>query len=172
MPPFPQQVAVNMELLYHVREDDSLVGPIEREKAHAEGLLHRAGMVFLLRSDGKLLLQYRSPSRETFPDCYDSSCSFHVAYGESYEEAARREMVEETGISAPVAYIGKFTHFDPPENEIVEVFLCHSDGAVEINLDESSAVEFCTKEEVDEIVRSKNPSPWLRDAWVLLRDKL
>jgi isopentenyldiphosphate isomerase len=93
-----------------------------------------------------------------------------VKFGESYQEAARRELFKETGISTSLTYIGKITHFDPPENEIVAVFVCHSDEPVIINRDESSAAEYCTKEKVDRIVMSKNPSPWLRDAWKLVRD--
>jgi len=110
-------------------------------------------------------------TRETFPNCYDASCSFHVRFGESYEGAAKREMVEETGISPPLTYIGKITHFDPPENEIVAIFLCHSDQNVKIDRSESSAAEYYTKDEVDRIIASKNPSPWLREAWKLVRDE-
>lgn len=170
LPPIPEQAAVKLELLYHVREDDSVVGPVERKRAHSEGILHRAGMVFLRRSDGKVLVQRRSKTKETFPGSYDSSCSFHVRFGETYDEAARRELVEETGITSQLTYLGKFTHFDPPENEIVAVFASESDKVVKIDLDESSVMEFWTKEEVDSIVDGKSASPWLRDAWKLLRD--
>jgi len=170
LPPIPQQAAVKFELLYHVREDDSVVGPVERKRAHSEGILHRAGMVFLKRSDGKVLVQRRSKTKETFPDSYDSSCSFHVKFGESYDEAARRELGEEAGITSQLTYLGKFTHFDPPENEIVAVFVSESDEAVKIDLDESSVMEFWSKEEIDSVVDCKGTSPWLRDAWKLLRN--
>ena len=129
-------------------------------------------MAFLTRSDGKILIQRRNREKETFPDCYDASSAFHVAFGESYEEAARREMVEETGISVPLVYLAKFTHHDFPENEIVAVFACRSDEPVVIDRRESSAAIFCTREEVDEIVESMNPSPWLKVAWRLVRNRV
>jgi len=170
LPSVPKQAAVKLELLYHVREDDSVVGPVERKRAHSEGILHRAGMVFLKRSDGKVLVQCRSKTKDTFPNSYDSSCSFHVRFGETYDEAARRELAEETGITSQLAYIGKFTHFDPPENEVIAVFSSKSDELVKIDLDESSFMEFWSKEEVDSIVDAKSTSPWLKDAWKLFRD--
>ena len=170
LPPIPEQTAVKFELLYQVREDDSVVGPVERKRAHSEGILHRSGMVFLKRSDGRVLVQRRSKTKETFPGSYDSSCSFHVKFGETYDEAARRELAEETGITSQLTYLGKFTHFDPPENEIVAVFASESDEAVKIDLGESSVMEFWSKEEIDRIVDGKSTSPWLRDAWKLLRD--
>gem|GEM_PF-2843135 len=77
LPPIPEQAAVKFELLYHVREDNSIVGPVERRRVHSEGILHHAGMVFLRRSDGKVLVQRRSKTKDTFPGSYDSSCSFH-----------------------------------------------------------------------------------------------
>ncbi len=160
-----------MELLYHVTTNDSVVGPVERDRAHADGLLHRSGMIFIVRSDGRILIQHRSASKETFPDCYDSSCSFHVTFGESYEDAAKRELLEEAGIQAPLRYVGKFTHYDPPENEIVAVFACTTDDPVRISKEESSSAEFYTTEEIDNIVELGS-APWLRDGWKLARNKI
>lgn len=151
--------------------DDVVVGAIERSRAHAEGVLHRSGMIFLSRSDGRILIQRRSRSRETFPDLYDSSCSFHVSSGETNEDAAKRELLEETGISASLRYLGKFTHYDPPENEIVAVYACVSDESVQISREESSDAVFYTRDDVDRIIRNAS-TPWLRDGWTLAKERI
>ncbi len=164
-------VGERLELLYHVRKDDSVVGPIERDRAHAEQILHRSGMVFLTRSDEKILLQHRSPKKSIFPDCFDSSSSFHVTFGESYEQAAGRELFEETGISAPLSYVGKFSHYDPPENQVVAVFICTSDEPVKIDENEVSGAYFYSTEEVDRICASQRTTPWLKIGWRLVRNK-
>src|SRR5712692_7103148 len=65
----------HLELLYHVTEDDSVLGSIERSRAHQDQILHRSGMIFLIRSDHKVLLQRRSRKKATFPDYWDSSSS-------------------------------------------------------------------------------------------------
>lgn len=145
------------------------MGPVERDRAHAGGSLHRSGIVFLARSDGKILLQHRSPGKEIFPGCFESSCAFHVVFGESYEQAAVRELLEEVGISAPLTYLGKFSHHDPPENQIVAVFSCHSDHVLKIDEREASEAHFYSPEEVDGIVASQKTTPWLRDGWKLAR---
>lgn len=160
------------ELVYHVRQDDFIIGPVDRNRAHMETILHRAGIVFLVRSDGKVLLQHRSPFKQIFPNRFDSSCSYHVTFGESYEEAAVRELREETGISSPVVLLGKFSHHDEPENQIVAVFVCRSDAAVTIDRAEAIDARFYAKEEVDRIVASEKVTPWLRDGWLLARDKI
>jgi NADH pyrophosphatase NudC (nudix superfamily) len=94
-----------------------------------------------------------------------------VTFGESYEDAAKRELIEEAGISASLRYLGKFTHYDPPENEMVAVFACNSDEPVLISKEESSGAQFCTKEEVDTIIALES-APWLRDGWKLARNKI
>ena len=179
MPPLPKQVTgqtsvsavpENLELLYHVKPDDSVVGPVERDRAHAEGILHRSGMIFLVRSDGRILIQRRNTAREPYPDSYDSSCSFHVTFGETYEAAAKRELKEETGVSAPLTYLGKFTHNDPPENEMVAVFARNSDEHEHTSKEEFSSAKFSTKEEVDKIIAGS--APWLRDGWQMAREKI
>ncbi len=160
------------ELLYRVTPDDTVEGSVDRDRAHAEGVLHRSGIVFLRRSNGQILVQHRSPSKRIFPDRYDCSAAFHVTFGESYEEAAVRELREETGVSAPVRRLGKFTHHDPPEHQIVAVFACESDAPIELDPTESTGFEFRTTAEVDEIVKSGRITPWLRDGWPLARDRL
>jgi len=172
LPPIPEQAAVKFELLYHVREDNSIVGPVERVQVHSEGILHRAGMVFLRRSDGKVLVQRRSKTKDTFPGSYDSSCSFHVRFGETYDEAARRELAEETGIASQLTYLWKFMHFDPPENEIVAVFAAESDEVVKIDRMNLRLWSSGQKEEVDSIVDCKLTAPWLRNSWKLFRDSV
>lgn len=160
------------ELLYHVNADDVLLGSVDRTKAHTEGILHRSGVVFVVSFDGKVLLQHRSPSKDIFPDCHECSAAFHVMFNESYEEAASRELTEETGISERLTYLGKFLHRDPPENQIVAVFLCRSNQPVRIDASESVGAKFYLKEEIDGIVSEQKVTPWLREGWKIARNKI
>ena len=159
-----------MELLYHVTEDDSVLGSVERSRAHRDQILHRSGMIFLIRSDDTVLLQRRSRNKATFPDHWDSSSSFHVTFGESYEEAGKRELKEETGVSALLEYLGKFSYHVPPENEMVAVFSCMSDRKVTIDKTESSEGSFHTRDEVNVIAESEEAAPWLRRGWKMVTD--
>jgi len=161
-----------MELLCQVNEKDELIGAVERKGALAEDVLHRAGMVFLKSSDGRLLVQQRSKRKEIFPGCCDAFATFHVTFGETYAQAAARELREETGVKAEVKYLGKFTHHDPPEHQVVAVFVCSCDAEVRIYRSEPSGFEFRRREELGKIVGSSPATPWLRDGWKLAREKL
>ena len=158
--------------LCHVKNDDSIVGPVDRDEAHTRGLLHRAGMVFVLSPDGKILLARRSPSKDTFPDTYDCACAFHVTFGESYEEAAKRELREETGIHATPEYLDKFSFHDPPEHEMVAIFKCRSNEPIVIDRTESIRAEFYSANGVDSIISSEHVTPWLKIGWKLVREKI
>ncbi|HEY8421950.1 MAG TPA: NUDIX domain-containing protein, partial [Thermoclostridium sp.] len=93
-----------MELLDIVDENGNPKGEtVEREKAHAEGIMHRTSHVWLLRKrSGKvqILLQKRSETKETFPGCYDISSAGHIPAGMDFAESAIRELKEELGITA------------------------------------------------------------------------
>lgn len=160
------------ELLYRVNKDDEVLGSVERDRAHLDGILHRSGVIFLSRRNNDILVQWRSEKKTTFPDCYECSASFHVTFGESYEEAAIRELKEEAGISAPVKYLGKFTHFDPPENEVVAVFIAYSNDRIKIDKQETDSVRFYPKKEVEKIARSDKAAPWFKGAWKIARSAL
>lgn len=161
-----------MELLYRVNEKDNVLGSVERGRAHEDAVLHRAGIVFLARSDGKILLQRRSPEKKIFPDCYECSAAFHVIYGEGYAQAALRELEEETSVSAPLTYLGKFYHRNLPENQVVAVFACRSDAAIRPDKGEASGADFYTKKQIDAIVKGKKTTPWLRHGWRIVRGKI
>jgi isopentenyldiphosphate isomerase len=156
------------EMLYHVNENDEVLGKISRDEAHSKILLHRTGMVFLINKSGKVLINRRSPIKKIFPSCYDSSVSFHVTYGESYKIAAKRETEEEIKIIAPLKYIGKFIHKNLPEYQIVSVFICLTDESPIIDLEEFSCQKFCSRIEAENIIKKYKITPWLRDGWQVL----
>lgn len=88
------------EILDVVDADDRVVGAMERREIHRKGLFHRSVHIFVLDRAGSLYLQRRSMKKEEHPGKWDSSASGHVARGESYQEAAVRELEEEIGLRA------------------------------------------------------------------------
>jgi isopentenyldiphosphate isomerase len=158
-----------MEWLWHVDDCDEPIGRVERSDAHARMLMHRAGIVFLLDAAERVYLTKRAASKRIFPDSYDSSASFHVAYGESYEEAAGREALEELGLQRPLIGLGKLQHRDPPENQWVAVFVMRYAGEV-IALDpaEASSGAFYSLAEASRIIERHACTPWLRDGLPML----
>lgn len=86
------------ELLYEVDQNDGVIGPRSRREIHNMNLLHRAVHILVLNPMGQLYVQKRAPTKDRNPDLWDTSAAGHVDFGETYEEAAIRELEEELGI--------------------------------------------------------------------------
>ena len=75
-----------------VNEKDEVIDTMSKEEAHKNGVPHRIAVTYVENSKGEILIQNRA-------DGYlDHSSTGHVDPGESYEDAARRELAEELGI--------------------------------------------------------------------------
>ena len=103
--PFPQLVAMahakisNIELLEVVNEQDEFVGLETRKKIHQDGLLHREIHIWFMTPDRKIIFQHRAKDKDTYPDKLDATVGGHVDPGMSYDETAKKEALEETGIT-------------------------------------------------------------------------
>ncbi len=65
-----------------------------------EGRFHIVCDVLIRHQDGDFLLTLRDPDKDVFPGCLEASAGGSALAGETPEEAARREMMEETGLTA------------------------------------------------------------------------
>jgi isopentenyl-diphosphate delta-isomerase len=119
--------AANPDELFDVVDlDDHVTGQAMRREVHARHLLHRAIHVLVHDPNGRLFLQRRSMSKDTFPGCWDSSCSGHVDAGENYLIAARRELGEELGwhdATLPLRPLLKLHASPETGHEFIQIFL-------------------------------------------------
>ncbi len=88
-----------IEILDVVDEEDRIIGALERNEVHQKKLLHRSVHIFVITARNKLYLQFRAANKAEHPEKWDSSAAGHVSSGESYIEAAHRELQEELGLS-------------------------------------------------------------------------
>ncbi len=107
---------------------DAVIGSRPRDEVHVNKLLHRAVHIWLFNRAGELFLQKRSPWKQNHPDLWCSSTAGHVDAGESYEEAAHRELMEEIGVDSPLTKIWKIEASAETGYEFLEVFVGHSEG--------------------------------------------
>jgi isopentenyldiphosphate isomerase len=84
-----------------VNERDEVIGQLPRGEVHRRGLKHRSVHILVFNPAGQVFLQKRSPAKDSFPGCWDSSASGHLNHGEGYDACAMREVREELGLELP-----------------------------------------------------------------------
>lgn len=71
----------------------------ERAAVHRDGDWHPSVHIWVVH-ENKILLQRRRQDKESFPGMLDLACTGHVDAGESYLQAAVRELKEELNLTA------------------------------------------------------------------------
>jgi isopentenyldiphosphate isomerase len=117
------------ELFQVVDADDQPLMVRTRAECHADpGLIHRSVFVVIETGAG-ILFQQRGLEKDTYPGFWCLSCAGHVSAGESYEEAARRELAEEVGVEdGELELLGTLLMRLPDETEMGAVFAMRHDG--------------------------------------------
>ena len=89
-----------MEYIDIFDENGLLIGEtVEKKKAHTgEGLWHKTVHVWIINNKGEILLQKRSPNKDTNPNMWDISAAGHMQAGETSLQGVYREVSEELGI--------------------------------------------------------------------------
>lgn len=140
--------------LTYVTSDDQVIGTVEYSKMNAEKLPVRVVHVYIKNSKGEFLYQQRSDFVEA-PLKFDDAATGHVDFGETYEEAASRELKEELGIDyqfteSDVIHYGQLKH----NNKFVKCYLFEYDGEVVFDENEVSNMAWFNPEIVASMMDS------------------
>lgn len=150
------------ELFVVVDELDVILGYKARFICHrSPEIIHRAVDVVLYNRRGEILLQKRSKQKDTFPGYYTVSASGHVDKGESYEDAAYREIREELGICNPkqisLTNKGKYIVRLENESEMTVLFSGVYNGSIVAAADEVESVLFIMPDKLSELKKNITP---------------
>ncbi len=129
-----QQAQSPDEIFDVVDRDDQVIGQATRAEVHARKLFHRAVHILVFDRDKRIYLQKRSLLKDTCAGLYSTSCAGHVDAGETYDQAAVRELGEELGITLPPGQSPEFLFKSPPSEEtgweFIHVYRLQWDGPI------------------------------------------
>lgn len=142
------------EMVVLITPEDEVLGLMEKQQAHVNGLLHRAFSVFLFNEKGEMLLQKRAAEKYHSPNQWTNAVCSHPRIEESYLQAAQRRLKEELGISTELtekfhflykALVGEKLW----EHELDHVFIGTYEGGFQLNPSEVSEIRYLSMEELN-----------------------
>ena len=95
------------ETLDIVNDQDEVIGRATRKEVYQKRLQHRIVHVLIFNKQDEMLLQLRAKTVSFCPLHWSTAVGGHVQTGESYEEAADRECVEELGKTTKLEFFSK-----------------------------------------------------------------
>lgn len=134
-----------------VDESGNVVGRATRKFCHSGSMaLHPVIHLHILSHDGRLYLQKRSMKKDIAPGLWDTAVGGHVDYGESLEEAVRREAHEELGLRfrTEPRFLFQYVWQSSRERELVTAFHIVYNGKLTPDHDEVDEGRFWTYEEL------------------------
>lgn len=149
------------EFVVLVNPEDEVLGLMEKQQAHVNGLLHRAFSIFLFNSKGEMLLQKRAAEKYHSPNQWTNAVCSHPRNGETYLDGAKRRLKEELGITADLSEKFNFIYKADVgeglwEHELDHVFVGTYEGDFNLNKDEVDDVRYVSMEELDQEL-AENP---------------
>ena len=139
-----------------VNEQDEVVGRAPRAEIYERKLTHRIVHVYVFNSRGELALQRRSAQCDYCPLHFGTSAAGHVSSGETYEQAAARELNEELGINAPLQFLGKEYYTEDPRGvmKFISVYRAEHDGELPFDPNEVESVQWLPLDRVRDMIEA------------------
>ena len=134
-----------------VDEAGNIVGRATRRECHdGSKRLHPVVHIHIYNKDGDLFLQKRSLAKDIQPGKWDTAVGGHVDYGESIEEALRREAREELGIEGFEAELmARYVFESAIEKELVHTYRTVYEGPFTPDKEELDDARFWRIDEIE-----------------------
>lgn len=140
------------ELFPIVDEEGTVIGQATRGECHnGSRLLHAVVHLHVFNAQGEVYLQKRPEWKDIQPGKWDTAVGGHIDYGETPEQALRREVREELGITDfTPEFIGKYVFDSLRERELVYVNRTTYDGLIQPSASELDGGRFWSIQEISE----------------------
>jgi mutator protein MutT len=143
-----------LEIFPLVDDEGRVVGKATRGECHSGSkLLHPVVHLHVFNTQGDIYLQRRPEWKDIQPGKWDTAVGGHIDYGETPEEALRREVREELGITDFIAeFVDKYVFESQRECELVYVNRTTYNGPISPSTDELDGGRFWTMQEIREAI--------------------
>ena len=155
------------EIVEIVDRDNRVIGAVTRRIMRQQKLIHRASSILVFNSTGELFLQKRTQSKDIYPGYWDLAAGGVVLAGESYEEAAHRELREELGLVNVKLRLQFDQYFEDADNKVWgRIYSCTSNGPFTLQAEEIDHGRLLPLSGIAQLHQTEPITP---DGWQLLQ---
>jgi isopentenyldiphosphate isomerase len=155
------------EIVQIVDQDNQEIAAVSRSLMRSQRLIHRACYIFVFNAAGELFIQKRTQSKDMYPGYWDVAAGGVVLAGESYEDAAERELAEELGLRNVKLERLFDNYYEDAGNRVWgRIFRCRSEGPFTLQAEEVESGQFLLPAKVEELAAQE---PFTPDGLILLR---
>lgn len=140
-----------------------------RSEVHRDGDWHKAVHIWIVNDKNEILLQKRSPNKDSNPNMWDISSAGHLSAGDNSLEGAVREIQEELGINVTkdqlqfLSTLKRASRYTTTfiNNEFDDVYLLHLSLDVhktQLQAEEVSEIKYVSIQEMKDMIAKKDPT--------------
>lgn len=146
------------ELLDLVNENDEVIeqcykGIVYQEKKNNFRVIN----AFLINNKNEVWIPTRSADKKLFPSCLDASVGGHVAAGEDYITACKRETMEELNMNIDdhvYKFLTKLTPHQDKVSAFMHVYAIYTNEIPAYNRNDFSSASWMTINDVKEMIQN------------------
>lgn len=146
-----------IEYLDLVDEQDNVIGKEDRNVIYEKQLKnYRTVNILIVNRENKILIQKRTLDRRVFPGRFDFSAAGHLNVGESYLDAAKRELKEELGIAPKLTELMYFNPHEHKVNSFKKLYIGKWDETIPFDKNSVEEIQFFTKDQILHLMKDKD----------------
>ena len=140
--------------------EDRVVEVVTRAEMRDRNLQHRCAEIAVRNTAGEIWIHRRTNTKDVYPGLYDMVVGGVLASGETWEEGARRELAEETGIHVvDLREVARHVFDGPFERALMRLYEVTWDGPITPQAEEIAWGGFVTLSELEAMLRTEEFCP-------------
>lgn len=157
---------------YHIDENNNVIGKATKKDIIEKRLRHRGTTIYVFNSKGEILITKRAKQKKLYPEFLEIGQGGSMAYGETYEEGARRELEEETGIKdVELEYLFDYWYKGSKVRYFAKTYRCTHDGEIKFQEEEIEDYFFISIEKLRNMI-DESPEKFSPDSLAQFREYL
>ena len=162
--------AKKIEWLPVIDKEGKVIGKATREECkNNKTLIYPIIRLHIFNYGKEIFLQKRTMKTTIQPGKWDAAVAGHVVFGETIEDAVKREAAEELNLTDfNFQHIEKRMFYGETTTAMMFIFVAITDGPIQPNPKETSGGQFFDFKKAKRIIGEENMSAGLREEWSLL----